>query len=77
VTSTDADWQWTNVSLVLVVMPPGAYRLELVVSDGMASATNGFSLEVIITTEAVQKLIDRVKSNWARPQPLLATLAAC
>jgi hypothetical protein len=60
----------------VVLLPVGMNPIELVVNDGMATATNAITVEVITTAEAVQRLIVQVQSGWRRSQPLLATLYA-
>jgi phenylalanyl-tRNA synthetase beta subunit len=50
--------------------------IELVVNDGLMTATNAMAVEVITTAEAVERLITQVASSWSRSRPLLATLRA-
>ena len=60
----------------VVALPMGLNPIELVVNDGMASATNAFTVEVITTAEATMRLIDQAQAEWRRSQPLVATLRA-
>ena len=60
----------------VVLLPVGTHPLQLVVDDGMATATNSLTVEVITTTQSVERLIARVESSWERPRPLVATLYA-
>ncbi len=63
-------------AVAVVTLPPGAYALELVVDDGRLSATNQVMVDVITTSQAVERLLAQVGSAWPRPQPLLASLGA-
>jgi glucuronoarabinoxylan endo-1,4-beta-xylanase len=62
--------------VALVVLPLGAHPFALVVNDGMLSATNAFTVEVITPSEAVMRLMALVDSSWSRSPPLNVTLAA-
>ena len=57
-------------------LPVGVHRVLLVVNDGLASATNAITVEVITTAQAVRRLIAQVESSWRRSQPLVASLSA-
>jgi len=61
---------------VSVVLPVGCHPIELVVDDGMASATNALTVEVITTAEATRRLIEQAQTEWRRSQPQVATLRA-
>jgi hypothetical protein len=63
-------------AVAVVQLPVGVHPILLVVSDGLASATNAITVEVITPAQAVQRLIAHVESSWRRSQPLLATLSA-
>jgi DNA-binding beta-propeller fold protein YncE len=58
------------------VLPVGTHAIQLAVSDGMLSATNSFTIEVITTVRAVSLLVSIVESQVTKPHPLLATLTA-
>ena len=60
----------------VVVLPVGIHPLELVVSDGVVSATNALTVEVITTRMAMVRLIEEAQTEWRRSQPLVATLSA-
>jgi hypothetical protein len=60
----------------VVVLPVGIHPLELVVSDGVVSATNALTVEVITTSMAMVRLIEEAQTEWRRSQPLVATLYA-
>jgi hypothetical protein len=60
----------------VVVLPVGAHPILLVVSDGMLSATNAVTVEVITIAQAVERLIAQIKSTWPRSCPLVAMLEA-
>ena len=47
-------------AVAVVVLPVGAHPLLLVVSDGLLSATNAVTVEVITAAQAVEKLITQV-----------------
>ncbi len=51
-------------------------RSFLVVNDGILSATNAVTVEVITTAQAVERLIAEVTARWPRARPLVATLCA-
>jgi hypothetical protein len=57
-------------------LPVGVHPILLVVNDGLATATNVITVEVITTAQAVQHLIAQVESGWRRSRPLVATLSA-
>ena len=60
----------------VVPLPVGMNPIELVVNDGLTTATNGIAVEVITTAEAVRRLITQAQTEWRRSQPLVATLYA-
>jgi hypothetical protein len=62
--------------VAVVKLPVGVHPILLVVSDGLAMATNGITVEVITTAQAVQRLIAQVETGWTRSQPMVATLSA-
>jgi parallel beta-helix repeat protein len=63
--------------VAVVVLPLGTHLITLVVSDGLVNSTNGVSVEVLTTTQAVERLNSMVnQSALDRPRPLSATLAA-
>jgi hypothetical protein len=57
-------------------LPVGSNSLTLAVSDGLASGTQTFFVEVITTEQAVERLAALVAGGVANPKPLLATLRA-
>ncbi len=63
-------------ALVVVVLPVDAHPILLVVNDGMLSATNAVTVEVITPAQAVERLIAQVTAQWPRSRPLVATLSA-
>jgi uncharacterized delta-60 repeat protein len=63
-------------AVAVVTLPVGAHSLLLVVSDGLLEATNAFSVEVITTAQAVERLMAQVDSLWPHSHPLLVTLSA-
>jgi uncharacterized delta-60 repeat protein len=62
--------------VAVLVLPVGPHPILLVVSDGMLSASNAVTVEVITTAQAVERLIAQVTAVWPRSQPLLAPLSA-
>jgi hypothetical protein len=60
----------------VVVLPVGSHSLLLVANDGLAAATNAFTVAVITPAEAVRRLMARVQALAPRSHPLLATLSA-
>ena len=62
--------------VAVVVLPLGAHPILLVVSDGVLAATNGVTVEVITTVQAVERLMAQVTLSWPRSRPLVATLSA-
>jgi len=58
------------------ILPVGTHPIELVVNDGLASATNALTVEVITATEAVERLMAQVTESWSRAWPLRVTLHA-
>ena len=62
--------------VAVVQLPVGSNHLTLVVSDGMASSSQTFVVEVITTDTAVERLMVVVQANADRPQPLIASLRA-
>jgi len=65
-----------NGVLAMASLPVGTHALVLVVSDGIAAATNAVTVEVITTAQAVAQLADAVTAAVSRVQPFLATLSA-
>jgi hypothetical protein len=64
-------------AVAAVVLPPGTYPIELVVSDGLAADTNVVVVKVLTATEAIGDLIALIDgSAIAHPQPLIASLSA-
>ncbi len=62
--------------MAVVVLPLGMHLLDLVVSDGWLTATNGYTVEVISTAKAARRLETAVGVGVSRSEPLLATLSA-
>jgi len=61
----------------IVSLPAGRHPIELVVDDGLATATNSFTLQVFTAAESLGQLIITVhESRWSRSQSLLASLNA-
>jgi hypothetical protein len=65
-----------NGAVAVVVLSIGAHPIFLVVSDGMLSATNAVTVEVITPAQAVERLIAEATARWPRSRPLVATLSA-
>jgi uncharacterized delta-60 repeat protein len=65
-----------NGAVAVVTLPVGSHSLLLVVSDSLLEDTNAFSVEIITTAQAVERLMAQVDSLWPRSHPLLATLSA-
>jgi hypothetical protein len=63
-------------AVAVVVLPVGAHSLVLAVNDGMLEAPNAFTVEVLTTAQAVERLVAQVNSKWSRSQPHIATLSA-
>jgi hypothetical protein len=61
--------------VVVTNLPMGSNGLTLVVEDGMASGSQNFVVEVITTSEAVDRLV-QLAEDGDRPQPLLSSLRA-
>jgi hypothetical protein len=61
-------------AVAVAVLSVGTHPVELIVSDGMLSATNPLTIEVVTTSQAVQRLMARVSSSWPAYLPLVATL---
>ena len=57
-------------------LPLGTNQLILSVNDGMASDTQAFAVEVITTSQAVDRLVILVQSGSGNTQPLVASLKA-
>ena len=57
-------------------LPVGTNLLLLVVNDGMAPGTHAFAIEVITTSQAVDRLIELVRTGSGHIQPLIASLRA-
>jgi hypothetical protein len=70
----------TNVFATGVVvatnLPVGTNQLTLTVGDGMAFGSQDFVVEVITTSQALDRLIALVKSGSGNTQPLVASLRA-
>jgi hypothetical protein len=62
--------------VAVTVLPLGTNQLTLVVNDGMASGSRHFAVEVITTSQAIDRLIALVESGSANAKPLLASLRA-
>jgi hypothetical protein len=62
--------------VAVTVLPVGTHSIQLVVSDGSLSNTNGVTIEVITAAEAVNRLAATLGSDVPRPQALLAALNA-
>ncbi|MDD5139888.1 MAG: immunoglobulin domain-containing protein [Verrucomicrobiales bacterium] len=54
----------------------GSNQLTLVVNDGMASGSQTFTVEVLTTSEAVDRLMELVQSDVSKANSLLASLRA-
>jgi hypothetical protein len=61
--------------VVVTNLPLGTNALTLVVDDGMASDSQNFVVEVITTSDAVDRLVQLAETG-DRPQPLLSSLRA-
>ena len=59
-----------------VTLPLGTNVLTLSVSDGFATNSQTFTVEVITPEQAAARLVALCQSGAARPQPLIATLSA-
>jgi hypothetical protein len=55
-------------------LPVGTNWLTLVVNDGLATSNHDVAVEVITTSEAVDRLARMVQSGAGSPQPLVASL---
>ncbi len=62
--------------VALTLLPVGNHSLTLTVRDGLLTATDAFTVEVLTAAQAVERLMARVNSVWPHPRPLLATLRA-
>jgi len=62
--------------VAVVTLPLGKNALVLAVNDGSATNSQAFTVEVITTSQAVDRLRAKVRAQAAKPQPLLATLSA-
>src|SRR5262249_35830060 len=63
--------------VAVIVLPVGIHSIDLVVSDGFAASTNGVSVAVLTTSQAVQRLISIVnESGLSHVGPLTVTLKA-
>lgn len=60
--------------VAMVVLPVGTNSISLVVSDGMASATNTIVIEVLTSAQAVERLVEAVTSDVSDSQALVASL---
>jgi hypothetical protein len=58
------------------VLSVGAHWILLVVDDGLVTATNAITVEVITAAQAVERLVAAANSDVSRSRPLQATLAA-
>jgi len=65
-----------NGVVAITTLPLGTNALTLTVSDGMASASQDFAIEVITTSEALDRLTQLVQDGAGNPQPLAASLRA-
>ena len=88
--STDADgdllqysWFEAGASIPIasgvvaaVTLPQGTNVLTLTVSDGLATTSQTFTVEVLTPAQAVERLVALCQSDAPRPQPLVATLLA-
>jgi hypothetical protein len=63
--------------VAVITLPVGAHGIQLVVNDGMARATDSFSVEVITLDQAVGKLLQAIHEGEAGSgQSLIASLRA-
>src|SRR5262249_23220729 len=62
--------------VAIAVLTLGTHMIQLVVSDGLSSATNAITIEVLTASQALDRLQTTVKSEVPRPVPLNASLAA-
>jgi len=62
--------------VAVVPLPIGLHPLLLVVADGMLPDTNAFTVEVLTSAQAVDRLVTAVEQDVSRAQPLIATLSA-
>jgi hypothetical protein len=62
--------------VALVTLPVGAHAIELVVSDGLASASDWVNIEVLTSAQAVEQLVEVVTTDVSRSRPLAALLSA-
>ncbi len=63
-------------AVAVVVLPVGTHTLLLVVNDGVLEATQAFTVEVLTTAQAVERLVAAVRDDLSGAQPLIATLTA-
>jgi hypothetical protein len=62
--------------VAIAVLTLGTHTIQLVVSDGLFSATNAITIEVLTGSQALDRLQTIVKSEVPRPVPLNASLDA-
>ncbi|MBI3849394.1 MAG: immunoglobulin domain-containing protein [Verrucomicrobia bacterium] len=62
--------------VAVVTLPVGTNSLRLVVDDGMSTNAQTFTVEVITSARAVERLMTSVNSHAPKPQPLIASLLA-
>jgi hypothetical protein len=62
--------------VAVTALPVGLNPLTLVVHDGMGARSQDFTVEVITTSAAVDRLVELAQSGAGNPQPLIATLRA-
>lgn len=62
--------------VAVIVLPVGTNNLTLAVNDGMASDQDDFSIEVITTSDAVDRLTALVQTNVDKANALVASLRA-
>ncbi len=62
--------------VAIQTLPVGTSQLVLLVNDGLASASQEFTVEVITTSQAVDRLIEWLQSGSSKAQPLVASLRA-
>jgi uncharacterized delta-60 repeat protein len=63
-------------AVATLALPVGAHPLSLVVDDGLMSATNFLTIQVLTVAQAADWLMSLAASDASRAQPLRATLAA-
>jgi len=66
----------TTGAVAAALLPVGTHSLALIVSDGLLSATNALTVQVLTAADATDQLLDLVRTGAARARPLMATVSA-